>query len=45
MIAEINKSVEELEDRAKKMSRRSDILIEDNRGGDFQRNNKAVSGL
>ena len=33
-------SIEEMEDREKEMSRRADIGTEDNRGWNFQRNNK-----
>ena len=35
-------SIEEMEDREKEMSRRADIGIEDNRGWNFQRNNKRL---
>lgn len=45
MIAEIKDPIEELEDKAMEISRRSGIVTEDNRRGTFQSNNKGVSRL
>lgn len=45
MIAEIKNPIEDLEDKAMEISRKSDIVTEDNRRGNFQSNNKGVSRL